>query len=107
MSTVPATVKAFAEEALRLALALNAAEDIQWSAAPVLRPRDDTTERAKGGHGDPTPSITLDDRRLEVRAGVREAEAALLAGLEALRTARHKLEASIERWEGYDTVTPS
>jgi hypothetical protein len=77
------------------------AMDVQWMPSPIPRPRDDTTERAKGGHGDPTPSITLDDRRLDVRAQVRASARRLGEAAEAARVTRAALEAALDAWAGH------
>ena len=95
-----AAVRDFAEETLFLARSLADAEEIQWSAAPVPKPREDTTERAKGGHGDPTLAIVLDDRRLAVRAAVEEAHAAIAQASEVAALARRKVNAAIAAWNG-------
>jgi hypothetical protein len=76
---------------------------VQWSASPVPRPRDDTTERAKGGHGDPTPSIVVDDRRLAVRDQVVRSEKVLRDAALALRGVRRGLEISLASWAGEPT----
>lgn len=101
MSTaLPAAVRSFAEEAVFLARSLADAEEIQWTAAPIPKPREDTTERAKGGHGDPTLATVLDERRLAVREAVEEAHAVLAANTEATAAARRKLNAAIASWNG-------
>lgn len=97
-----AAVHSFAEEAIRLSSSLSAAEAIQWAASPVPKPREDTTERAKGGHGDPTPSIVLDDRRLGVRAAVEAAHRELAAATEKLVEQREAVDAAVDLWNGND-----
>lgn len=81
------------------ALAAEAAE-VQWEPAPIPRPRDDTTERAKGGHGDPTPSVALDARRADVRAAVIGARAALDFARASAAVQARALEAALARWAG-------
>ncbi|USL85051.1 putative transcriptional regulator [Arthrobacter phage SWEP2] len=100
MPNLPQTVRDFAEETLRLAASIEKAQAIQWEAAPIPRPSDDTTERAKGGHGDPTGSIALDDRRQAVREQHDAAVASLGVALAAARSARRSLDAAIGAWEG-------
>ncbi|MFD0044770.1 hypothetical protein ACFVGV_06220 [Pseudarthrobacter scleromae] len=95
-----AAVRSFAEETLFLARSLAEAEEIQWTAAPIPKPREDTTERAKGGHGDPTLAIVLDERRLAVRAAVEEAHAAIAQGSEVAADARRKVNAAVAAWNG-------
>lgn len=81
------------------AVAAEAAE-VQWAPAPIPRPREDTTERAKGGHGDPTPSVALDTRRADVRAAVVAAARALeFARVNAIVQAR-TVEDALARWAG-------
>lgn len=100
MTHLPATVRDFAQEALLLAASIDKAQAIQWEAAPIPKPHDDTTERAKGGHGDPTGSIALDERRLAVRAQHDYALASLDVATAAARSARRQLDAVIAAWEG-------
>ncbi|UYL87647.1 hypothetical protein SEA_VRESIDENCE_43 [Arthrobacter phage VResidence] len=89
-----------ADEALRLMLALNTANEIQWERSPVPTPRDDTTQRASGGHGDPTGDIVLDPRRLAVRGAVVAAEQTLKNTITALREARLDVERTVALWNG-------
>ena len=100
MPNLPATVRSFAAETLALAQSMQKADAIQWEAAPIPRPSDDTTERAKGGHGDPTQAIALDDRRLAVRAQYDAAMAALDTAYAAVRAARRHLDGAVDAWEG-------
>ena len=97
---LPAVVRSFTEEALFLARSAAEAEEIQWSAAPIPKPREDTTERAKGGHGDPTLAIVLDERRLAVRLRYEEALVVLRELTEQAADARRNLNAAIAAWNG-------
>lgn len=97
MTINPRTV---ADEALRLMLALNTADEIQWERSPVPQPREDTTQRASGGHGDPTADIVLDPRRLAVRGAVVAAEESLKNAVRALRDARRDVEHAVAIWNG-------
>jgi hypothetical protein len=97
MTIDPRTVAA---ESLRLMLALNTADEIQWERSPVPQPRDDTTQRPKGGHGDPTGDIVLDPRRMAVREAVSHAETILRHYATALRTARQDVQNAVARWNG-------
>ena len=97
---LPELVREIAEESLGLASELEGAHAIQWSAAPVPKPHDDTTERAKGGHGDPVPSIVTDPRRLAVRAAVVDAEIELAKMIAAVREARATVREAVARWQG-------
>ncbi|MCZ9884616.1 DUF7169 domain-containing protein [Arthrobacter sp. B2a2-09] len=101
-TSLPSAVRVFAVASLSLARSLADAEEIQWTAAPVPKPREDTTERAKGGHGDPTLATVLDERRLAVRQAVEEAHATLAANTEATAAARQKLDLAIASWNGDD-----
>jgi hypothetical protein len=99
-ATLPTAVHSFAKETLLLARSLGEAEEIQWTAAPIPKPREDTTERAKGGHGDPTLATVLDERRLAVRLRVEEARVILAHNEEAAVEARRNLDAAIAAWNG-------
>lgn len=94
-TTLPPIVRDLAERALLLAVELPKAEGIQWTAAPVPKPRDDTTERASGGHGDPTFATVADNRRLGVRAAVLSGYDALETAVRALEDARANIERAI------------
>lgn len=96
---VPA-VRAFAAEVLALGSVMFEADAVQWSASPTPKPRDDTSERAKGGHGDPTPSIVTDPRRLAVRAAFVDAELVLAEATRKAAEARATVEAALARWQG-------
>ena len=99
-ASLPAAVHSFAKETLLLGRSLAEAEEIQWTAAPIPKPREDTTERAKGGHGDPTLATVLDERRLAVRLRVEEARVILAHNEEAAVEARRNLDAAIAAWNG-------
>ncbi len=99
-SPLPSAVREFAEEALLLGAALTAAEEIQWTAAPIPKPREDTTERAKGGHGDPTLATVLDERRLAVREAVEKGHSAITHAATVAREARLEVEAAVASWNG-------
>ncbi|WNO26061.1 hypothetical protein SEA_WILDWEST_42 [Arthrobacter phage Wildwest] len=89
-----------AREALFLAQSLNTAADIQWEPSPVPKPREDTSQRASGGHGDPTGDIVLDARRLALREAVSAAEHTLAQCAAELRRARVNVEEAVARWNG-------
>lgn len=72
----------------------------QWRAAPAPKPRDDTTERGKGSHGDPTQAIVLDERRLRLRLQVIASERVLRGAAVAVRGVRRGLELALDEWEG-------
>lgn len=97
---LPEIVREVAEEALALASALEAAEAIQWSPSHTPKPREDTTERAKGGHGDPTLATVIDDRRLGVRAAVVAGHIEIEKAIPALRVARENVQEAVDRWHG-------
>ncbi|QIN94443.1 hypothetical protein SEA_LEGO_43 [Arthrobacter phage Lego] len=94
------TAHAAARDALRLAQSIETAREIQWEASPVPKPREDTSQRASGGHGDPTGDIVLDSRRLAVREAVVAAERALARAAEELQTARVNVDRAVARWNG-------
>lgn len=88
------------DECSALAALLPAVGDSQWLASPALLPGEDTTERSKGIHGDPTPGIALDARRLALRAQIQESEIALRGAAIAVRGVRRGLERRLADWEG-------
>ncbi|AYN57763.1 hypothetical protein PBI_DRMANHATTAN_43 [Arthrobacter phage DrManhattan] len=94
------TARAAAKEALLLAQSVADARDIQWEPSHTPKPRTDTSQRASGGHGDPTGDIVLDPQRLALREAVRAAERTLEENARAMRKARHALEAAVARWNG-------
>ncbi|WVX88033.1 hypothetical protein SEA_TFORTROY_45 [Arthrobacter phage TforTroy] len=94
------TVRQTAREALLLIQALNTAAEIQWEASPVPKPREDTTERASGGHGDPTGDIVLDARRLALRDAVSDAEIVMARYAAELQAARINVDRAVARWNG-------
>ncbi|UIW13301.1 hypothetical protein SEA_CREWMATE_49 [Arthrobacter phage Crewmate] len=93
-------VRSTAREALLLIQALDTASEIQWEASPVPKPREDTSQRASGGHGDPTGDIVLDARRLALRDAVSDAEAVLLRYAAELMAARVNVDRAVARWNG-------
>jgi len=97
---LPEPLRSFAATTLRVSKLLGQASSIQWSPAPVARPSDDTTERSKGGHSDPTVATVFDDRRLAVRAAVLTAEDALRTSRLVLEEAKRTLETAVDRWSG-------
>ena len=99
-SPLPPLVRELATEALLLALSLGEAESIQWSPSLTPKPREDTTERASGGHGDPTLATVVDERRLAVRAQVDAGTAHLEEAVSALRRARANVDEAVNSWNG-------
>lgn len=97
---LPVLVAEVAAEALALAQVLGQAEAIQWSPSMTPQPREDTSERAKGVHSDPTLATVIDERRLAVRAEVEATHALLHSYAAAARAARAKLAHALARWEG-------
>jgi hypothetical protein len=93
-------LKDYAEEILVLASVLRAAEAIQWSPSLTPKPREDTSERASGGHGDPTLAAVVDDRRLAVREAVDETHASLVEQLALLRSLSARTQLTIDEWNG-------
>lgn len=97
---LPEPLRSTVAASLRLGVLLNQSNDAQWEASPRPKPREDTAQRAKGGHGDPTADIVLDDRRLALREAVKDAEQSLKMHLAALRIAEENLEAALAGWNG-------
>ena len=102
MSELIPDVRDTARTYLQLSALLVEASAIEYSAAPAPKPRhpDESGSKAIGGHGDPTPDIALDARRLDVRERamrarrhLREHEAILREDLDALTRA-------LDAWEG-------
>jgi hypothetical protein len=93
-------IRRLAEEALSTSAVLAEASEIQWQPSPAIRPREDTTERSKGGHSDPTTLTVTDPRRLQLRAAVLEAEHLLERATAALAATRRRLEAAVDSWNG-------
>jgi hypothetical protein len=100
MATLPQLVREISSEALSLALILSEAQEVQWKAAPVPKPREDTTERSSGGHSDPTALAAVDDRRLAVREAVDAAERELVSAVEKMGDARAELARAVAHWHG-------
>lgn len=98
--TLPESLRELAEAAVELARVVDAAEAVQWKPAPVAKPRDDTTERASGGHGDPTFSTAADERRLAVREAVDRSKYALGLNARALRRMTASVEDSLRGYYG-------
>jgi hypothetical protein len=98
--TLSSPLRDLTEAAIELARVVEAAEAVQWKPAPVAKPRDDTTERAAGGHGDPTFSTVADERRLAVREAVGRSHYALGLNARALRQMTAAVEAALRGYYG-------
>lgn len=94
------TIKAFAADYLRLQQLLNDLDGAQWQAGRSPVPREDTTERSKGLTSDPTSNTVADERRLQLRAAVIEAERALASAAERLRAAERHVHDAFKKWQG-------
>jgi F0F1-type ATP synthase delta subunit len=105
MTHAVAAAHAAAKAALELALVLGQTEEIQWQPSSTPRPREDTTERSRGGHSDPTLNVVADDRRLDLREAIKAAQDRLLEAERVLTASTKKLEAAIDAWHGQDTPT--
>lgn len=88
------------DAATELARSLEAAEAVQWKPAPVPKPHEDTTERASGGHGDPTWQTVADERRLVVRDAVGRSHYALGLNARALRRMSAQVDAAVTSYYG-------
>lgn len=82
--------------------AFPAAYEAQWERSPSApTPRDDTSERGKGGPiSDPTFDIVADERRLALRAEIRRHEAFLAWADRGARKLDGRLCAALDAWEG-------
>jgi hypothetical protein len=92
--------RAVATEALALASLIGEASEIQWQAGFTPKPREDTAERSRGGHSDPTVNIVADERRLAVRQAVELSDQLLGEALKALVKARRRMEHVIDSHSG-------
>lgn len=99
-SPLPEPLRSFVAASLRVSRLLGQAQAVQWSPAPIPRPREDTTERSKGGHSDPTVATVFDERRLTVRAAVLTAETVLRDARLALDEAEATLARAVDGWSG-------
>lgn len=94
-------VSSAASEFLTLARLLGDVEELQWTAAPIPKPREDVTDRkSSGGHGDPTADIALDPRRLELRQAYTKATERLDELRFSAQIAREDLERAVARYHG-------
>lgn len=100
MTTPPPTLAVFAATYLRVRQLLSDIGDAQWRAGKSPVPKEDTTERSKGLTSDPTPSITVDSRRMALRLAVIEAEQALEKAGRNLQAAERHLNDAFEKWQG-------
>lgn len=99
-ASLEAMVQIIRQETDALAELLPDAVIRQWTTSPALKPREDTTERGSGAYSDPTGDAALDDRRLQVRAFVRDAEALLRETAARTQGVRLGLERAVDRWNG-------
>ncbi|TDC35709.1 hypothetical protein [Micromonospora sp. KC213] len=79
---------------------LPAAIDAQWTAAPVARPREDTTERMKNTRSDPTADVATDSARLHLREQVVRSAHVLAGGIATLRRVRRDVGDALTPWCG-------
>ncbi|WP_166139587.1 DUF7169 domain-containing protein [Nocardioides ochotonae] len=94
-------VAAVRTETDALAALLPDAAARQWSASPVPRPREDTTERATGGPAsDPTADTVLDPRRLAVRDTVARSRQVLRETVDRVHAVRVAMTLAVDRYDG-------
>lgn len=88
---------------LRLSSLLVEAAAVEYSAAPIPKPRhpDESGTKAIGGHGDPTQDIALDPRRLQVRKEAERARRLLREHARLMREAELRLVEALDGWEGH------
>lgn len=73
----------------------------QWSASPVPKPREDTSQQSSGGRpSDPTGDTVLDARRLALRETVVRSDRLLREAAIRLRATRKATERAIARFDG-------
>jgi len=100
MTAAPSALDTFAATYLRL-YQLVYGPDLaaaQWMSGQTPPPREDTSERSLGLTNDPTPAITFDTRRLNLRAAAVEAERALRDAMRVLEKVRDQLEDAHVQW---------
>jgi hypothetical protein len=100
MSLLREQARRLVVEAMNLTRAIDAAEEIQWEPSPVPKPREDTTQRAKGGHGDPTGDIVLDPRRLAVREALVAAERSIHELMIQTIETTDSVRLTVDEWNG-------
>lgn len=88
----------FAATFIRLRSLVQAAAEAQWQAGRTIKPRVDTSERSAGTTSDPTSATVVDERRLQLRVAVIEAEQALEKAGKTMQAAERHLSNAIERW---------
>lgn len=94
-------MQASAKSLLRLALMVNAAEELQWEPSPASgHPR-------ANDYADPVAETVADERRLAVRDAVEKARVTMYEVGQAAEKARRELEAMIDQWEGVSNSTQS
>lgn len=87
------------KELAALAPVLDMASAAQWSVPPRRRPDEDTAERSKGPHSDPTPGIAIDERRLALSVQIKESDRIVREAAAAVRGVRRGLELRFAEWE--------
>lgn len=90
----------FAASVLRTRQLLAHASEAQWQAGMTPTPREDTTERAKGMVGDPTPSIVADGRRQHLRETYVKANKALDTAFRQMQAIEDQLAKALNDWQG-------
>ncbi|WIC90196.1 hypothetical protein SEA_VROOMVROOM_46 [Arthrobacter phage VroomVroom] len=102
MSELIPDVRDTAARYLRLSTLLVEAAAVEYSAAPIPKPRhpDESGTKAIGGHGDPTQDIALDPRRLAVRHAADHARRVLREHERLMREAEIRLVEALDGWEG-------
>lgn len=91
--TMRELLAACVENWTQLASLVEEAAEVQFMPSPIPRPAEDTTERAKGGHSDPTSRIVADARRIAVREFVTES-------LRASQRLKRQGDQALDRWAG-------
>ncbi|BCJ41700.1 hypothetical protein GCM10010168_53020 [Actinoplanes ianthinogenes] len=97
---LPSLLRAVQMELKELGTIIPIATEAQWTAAPVARPREDTTERASGSISDPTGDAATCAKRLKVRDQLVRSEHVLQRVHRALEDVRRGLGSAVDTWTG-------
>lgn len=81
-----------------LVVLLEEAREVQFTLPPRRRASEDTAERSKGPHSDPTADTATDERRLALSQQIKAADVTLLNIAVAVGGLRRGLERRLAEW---------